>query len=186
MVTVSPALTAIRAENDVPVADAVTNLKDRDVIGNKTDAAQTTVGTTRSLMGYLKGVLSLIVSYLKSTTVLHECTYPEVSLTGSGVANTYGAYAQIHAAPGYDIEVIGVFVSPNGGTAGNTVAVEIAKGAAASEVPIATVPFMIRTEGYYFPFPSPILVTNQRLAARTKNEGTSGGANVMAVWRKVS
>lgn len=52
VVTTIPALAA------VPSADVVTNTNERDVIGNKTDAAITTVGTTKSLMAYLKGLVN--------------------------------------------------------------------------------------------------------------------------------
>ena len=43
----------------VPTADATTNAYERDAVGNKTDAAVTTVGTTKSLMAYIKGLLGL-------------------------------------------------------------------------------------------------------------------------------
>jgi hypothetical protein len=53
----------IKAKTDtldmtVPAADATTNTISRDVIGNKTDAAVVAVGTTKSLMGYIKGILT--------------------------------------------------------------------------------------------------------------------------------
>jgi hypothetical protein len=41
----------------VPTADATANEYTRDVVGNKTDAAVTTVGTQKSLMAYIKGLL---------------------------------------------------------------------------------------------------------------------------------
>jgi len=41
----------------VPSADATANAVMRDVVGNKSDAAQTTVETTRSIIGYVKGLL---------------------------------------------------------------------------------------------------------------------------------
>ena len=44
-------------EELLPAADATDNDQIADVVGQKTDAAQTTVGTTRSLMGYIKGIL---------------------------------------------------------------------------------------------------------------------------------
>jgi hypothetical protein len=45
----------------VPAADATTNTLERDVIGNKLDAAVTTVPQTqKSLMGFLKGVVTLV------------------------------------------------------------------------------------------------------------------------------
>ena len=48
----------------VPLADSTDNIYERDVIGNKSDVAQLTVGTTRSLMGYLKGALTEILEIL--------------------------------------------------------------------------------------------------------------------------
>jgi len=56
--------------HDVPTADATTDTVMRDVIGRKTDAAQTTVGTTRSLMGYLKGTLNQLATILADTNEL--------------------------------------------------------------------------------------------------------------------
>ena len=43
----------------VPVADVTTNTNERDVIGNKTDAAVTAVGTTKSLAAYAKGLVTM-------------------------------------------------------------------------------------------------------------------------------
>lgn len=48
------------ASQAVPTADATTNTLLRDVAGNKTDAAVTAVGTQKSLMGYLKGVVNML------------------------------------------------------------------------------------------------------------------------------
>jgi hypothetical protein len=45
-------------DNGVPSVDATANVLVRDVVGQKTDAAVTAVGTTKSLMAYLKGCLS--------------------------------------------------------------------------------------------------------------------------------
>ena len=47
----------IDAFHDVATADAVTNTVMSDVIGNKTDAAVTAVGATKSLVAYAKGLL---------------------------------------------------------------------------------------------------------------------------------
>jgi len=44
----------------VPTADATTNTNERDVVGNKTDAAVKTVGTTKSIIAYIKGVIGLL------------------------------------------------------------------------------------------------------------------------------
>ena len=51
-------VSTVAANMAVPSADATANVLERDVIGNKTDAAQVTVGTTRSLMGYMKGLMN--------------------------------------------------------------------------------------------------------------------------------
>lgn len=42
----------------VPTADVTTNTAARDVVGNKTDAAVTTVGTTKTIIAYVKGLLN--------------------------------------------------------------------------------------------------------------------------------
>jgi prophage DNA circulation protein len=42
----------------VPTADVADNVDLVDVIGNKTDAAVTTAGTTKSIMAYIKGLIS--------------------------------------------------------------------------------------------------------------------------------
>jgi len=55
---VREAVDVIDGFHDVPTADVGTNAQVRDVVGNKTDAAVTTVGTTKSLMAYLKGLVS--------------------------------------------------------------------------------------------------------------------------------
>lgn len=53
----------------VPAADSTANVKTRDVAGNKGDAAQTTVGTTRSIMAYIKGVLNQLAVLIGYHTV---------------------------------------------------------------------------------------------------------------------
>jgi hypothetical protein len=47
---------------DVPTADATTDVTMRDVVGKKNDAAVGAVTTTKSLMGYLKGVLNAVTA----------------------------------------------------------------------------------------------------------------------------
>ncbi|MDP2730321.1 MAG: hypothetical protein Q8O55_07555 [Dehalococcoidales bacterium] len=67
-ITVSPAFPAAVAAPDqfvilsgyhdpLAVADAATNLKPSDVIGNKADAAVTAVGAVASIIAYIKGIL---------------------------------------------------------------------------------------------------------------------------------
>lgn len=55
---VAAGVVTIAANQAVPSADSTANTLERDVIGNKTDAAQPVVGATRSLMGALKGLMN--------------------------------------------------------------------------------------------------------------------------------
>lgn len=52
----------------VPSADATANSYERDVIGNKTDAAVNAVGTTKSIVAYLKGLLGYAVPAVATGT----------------------------------------------------------------------------------------------------------------------
>jgi hypothetical protein len=59
----------------VPTADSTANALIQDVVGNKADAAVTAVGTTKSAIAYLKGIINL--------------------LSGSGVTITASGFPQI-------------------------------------------------------------------------------------------
>lgn len=56
-------------KHQVPAADAATNAYVRDVAGNKSDAATTTVGTDKSLMAYLKGTINQLAKIWKREAV---------------------------------------------------------------------------------------------------------------------
>ena len=82
-------VSAITAALLVPTADVSTNTNERDVIGNKTDASVTTVGTTKSITAYLKGVLGVTVLAngtftTSSTTVPADTSRTEASLYWDG------------------------------------------------------------------------------------------------------
>ena len=51
---------------DVPAKDATTDAYMREVVGKKDDTAQTTVGTTRSIIAYIKGLLNQVAKIPKS------------------------------------------------------------------------------------------------------------------------
>jgi len=53
--------------HDVPAADATANAQINEVVGNKEDAAQVTVGTTRSLVGYVKGLMNSTIRTIEKT-----------------------------------------------------------------------------------------------------------------------
>ena len=57
-------LLLINDNTEVPAKDAVTDALSRDVIGKKEDTAQTTVGTTRSIIAYVKGVLNQVATVI--------------------------------------------------------------------------------------------------------------------------
>ena len=66
------------ASLDVPSADSTDNVLERDVIGNKTDTAQTTVGTTHSIMRYMKGAVTELSEILDLTR-----TGGDIAVTGA-------------------------------------------------------------------------------------------------------
>lgn len=62
--------TTIIADLAVPAANSTNNAVVSDVAGNKQDASVTTVGTTKSLMAYLKGVLTCLGTPVEATMAL--------------------------------------------------------------------------------------------------------------------
>lgn len=96
-----PTLANLGANLNVPAADATTNANERDVIGNKTDAAVTAVGTTKSLMAYLKGLIPLTPGALFQvdfwsvpqeevavTAVAGDLALPDVTVAGLPTGST--------------------------------------------------------------------------------------------------
>lgn len=53
----------LQSTQAVPTADAVTDTLMRDAVGRKTDAAVTTVGTTKTIMAYAKGLVGQIGAF---------------------------------------------------------------------------------------------------------------------------
>ncbi len=69
------AVAALLAALNVPVADVGTNVLERDVIGNKTDAAVLVVSAANSIVAYVKGILqrvNLILSQVIAIFTLKE------------------------------------------------------------------------------------------------------------------
>ena len=78
-------VTSLSADILVPTADAATNTVERDVVGNKTDAAVTAVGTTKSVVAYSKGILTQANAIKTKTDNLPANTATEFAdLKGSG------------------------------------------------------------------------------------------------------
>lgn len=81
----------IEAGVALPAADATTNTLIGEVIGNKTDAAQTVVAGTRSLMGYIKGLLGMVGTNSVQTGTI-TMTDPATSNTATVTAVNTGRY----------------------------------------------------------------------------------------------
>lgn len=114
----------------VASADSTANSNIADVIGNKTDTAQTTVGTTRSLMGYLKGVLTTVLTLMVAPTTVETSTF--------SVDPMAGAYTQLIASTGSAIKAITVSGNFYNIAADATITLEVATGAGGAEVVCAT------------------------------------------------
>lgn len=84
------------------------NARLRDPVGNKADAAVTSVGTTKSIMAYAKGILNTVIAILPYTTtgVIVEDTStgtPKiVTVTSHTNANTFGGWVEIDASVSAD------------------------------------------------------------------------------------
>jgi len=59
--------TAISGQN-VPAADSTANTLERDVDGNKTDTAVMVVGTTKSIIAYVKGIITMLTKPAADST----------------------------------------------------------------------------------------------------------------------
>jgi len=73
------ALNVVDELHDVSAADATANAQINEVIGNKTDTLVEAVGTTKSLMGYLKGL----------TQLMAQLETPKVGYDYNADADTY-------------------------------------------------------------------------------------------------
>lgn len=113
----------------VSTADSTDNVDVVDVIGNKTDASVVAVGTNKSVIGYLKGIL---------TTVLTLAVAPTSVETGTAVDTTWGSYVQIVAASAGAIKAISISGSLYSLTADATSTIQLATGAGGAEVVCAS------------------------------------------------
>lgn len=76
---------------NVPAADSTDDVMMRDVVGKKDDTARTAVGTTRSIISYLKGVLGLELRQATKTITLGTGAAPvtETLFTVTGEVELY-------------------------------------------------------------------------------------------------
>ena len=131
------AIDVIDGFHDVPDEDVEDNAQVRDVVGNKTDAAVTTVGTTKTLMAYLKGVLGLSGNTTTTGVIVEDGTDATpniVTVPTHATQNTWGNWTEIDAAVAADSWICSVVVNWAAlAAASHHVVVEIGTGDAASE-----------------------------------------------------
>ena len=163
----------------VPTADTVDNVDVLDVVGNKTDTANVTVGATSSIMRYIKGIISILaglcVIQKSEVTIFDPTTTGNVyDASSGGVANTFGAYLEMEDSAAADC-VIDSFMLKNDTVTGSVdtrVIAEIALGAAGSEVPLLTIACMPNSEiaekaaFMYYPQARCFIPSGSRVAVR--------------------
>lgn len=114
----------------VPTADSTDNVDAIDVIGNKTDTANATVGATSSLMRYIKGILN---SVRNTTSEKSSGTFT------SGTSGSYSAYQVIQASIAAEARrvTIEVLPQPNVANTLNVIHLKLATGGAGAETDVA-------------------------------------------------
>lgn len=95
-------VSTVIANQAVPTADSTANAQSRDVVGNKTDAAVTTVGTTKSILAYIKGAIQWLTvagadsaANASSADVIGNKTDASVYVPGATTSQT--AYLKGHS-----------------------------------------------------------------------------------------
>ena len=114
----------------VPTADATSNATHSQVTGNKTDAAVVVVGTTKSVIAYVKGILTTVLTLMVAPTSTETSTITDTTFGGT--------FVQIVAASAAAIKAITLSGSVYNTTADATYKIEIATGAGGAEVVCAT------------------------------------------------
>ncbi len=188
----------IRAHIVLPSADSTANTYISEVVGNKTDAAVTTVGTTKSLVAYAKGILNQLATII---TNISNVTVQETAVTTAGTiaqdgttgapnvvqvatstsANTFGDWTALDAVAAVDCWVSHVMVCPVVCASG--LCVEIGTGAS----PITKIRFSIYSSqltavGHYpvvvFALPIPIKVASGTAISARTSAVAAGAINV--------
>jgi len=163
----------------VPGVDSAAAANARDIIGNKSDTANATIGTTSSLMRYVKGLfdaLSVLALRQKTEVTCFDATtlQTEHTLTNDASVHTWGAYEEIIAVTAEEYIVDCIMLKNRTVTpiAGTRVMTELAIGAIASEVCIMKIPWMITGENeqqaahYYYPQARIVIPSGSRLSMR--------------------
>ena len=178
--SVSADIAVVDGYHDVPTADATTDAVIRDVVGRKTDTANTTVGTTSSLMRYVKGILNSVkvgVNGVTTTGVIVEDgatgVPSNVNVITDAVNSTFGVWTEIDASASADSWICSVTVyNPN--TTSSKFCLEIGTGTNPNEA--TKIRFSVRSTAtitvFTYTVPIPIKVASGvRIAARASQIG---------------
>jgi hypothetical protein len=138
--------TGVIADLDVPAADSTANVLERDVIGNKTDAGVTAVGTTKSLTAYLKGAITMLTAQTADSTadafagdVIGNKT--DAVLTAVGTTKSIAAYVKTI------LQNVGFLADASAYTPGSASAQAYLKGAADLQDNVSQTAAAVMTNG---------------------------------------
>ena len=102
----------------VPSADTANNITERDAIGNKADAAVTTVGVVASSLAYIKGVLNQLATLVTAATGPGTVFVVTKTLTSSAILQ---AGVDVTGTSSGALEVLNCILQTDGtGLAGGT------------------------------------------------------------------
>lgn len=101
----------------VPNADETRNREERHVIGNKSDAAVTTAGTTKSIVAYLKGILSVLSTFIGYFHAVESAGTADIDISESDYTS-YQTLLTITPATGYGLADLAIDLDWNKATTG--------------------------------------------------------------------
>ncbi len=200
---VSTDIATIDSYHDVPTKDATTDTVMRDVLGKKDDTAVTTVGTTKTVIAYAKGILNTTkalanwLGYGSGNTQLEIGAFAAAAADNSvavvsGGANTLGSWTQLVASLGADSYLANIYlcvadIRVNGA---KIFAVEIGTGAGMSEVTKVRIPFHMYHDVDGFAYSESIgisppikIASGTRIAARTTHNTGVAAIQVNLGWQ---
>lgn len=118
-----------------PTADTTVASNMAQSVGNKSDAAVTTAGTTKSIMAYVKGIISILGVTDKTTagTIIQDGATGDpatITISSSTSADTFGSWGTVDASVAADVWISHVTLYNSGDLAnGQDWVLEIGTGA---------------------------------------------------------
>lgn len=114
-------ISTIVSNQTIATVDGTANAFERDAIGNKTDAAVTTTGTTKSIMAYAKGALNnaLVPSTDSTANIIErDVVGSKADTTAVAINSTtsIAAYAKGNLTQGLKLDAAALATSPTAGS----------------------------------------------------------------------